>query len=88
MLESVETLKLYPGYDQFVLDDMKVIIGRIPEEAFIEAIINMQPYKPQFTTAIYRSSQQQQKRKFNFSQKFSISAKTEIGTVASTIDST
>lgn len=48
MLQTVDKLKLNIKFDHCLLDDLKTVINKISEEKFIEAIINMQPYKPQF----------------------------------------
>lgn len=48
MLDTIEKLALCPQYDRHLLDDLKTVVNKIPEEKFIEAILNLQPYKPNF----------------------------------------
>lgn len=48
MLQALQDLAKHPAHDTHLIDDLKTVVLRIPEEKFIEAIINMQPYKPQF----------------------------------------
>jgi hypothetical protein len=48
MLQALQDLAKHPTHDRHLLEDLKTVVVRIPEERFIEAIINLQPYKPQF----------------------------------------
>lgn len=48
MQQALEQLFAGQLYDCLLIQDLKAIIARIPEDKFIEAIINLQPYKPHF----------------------------------------
>ena len=37
------------SYDENLLDDLKLIVSSIKEEKFIQAILNLQPFRPKFT---------------------------------------
>lgn len=50
MLESLQRLALSPQFDRSLIEDLANLVKRVPEEKFVEAIINLQPYKPNFKT--------------------------------------
>ena len=55
---------------------------KIPEESFIEAIINMQPYKPEFKTSHFAKSHdfriaKQARRKLKRNKELEIPVETE-----------
>jgi hypothetical protein len=50
MLETLERLSLSPQFDTGLIEDTTMLVKKIPEEKFVEAIINLQPYKPNFKT--------------------------------------
>ena len=71
MIETVETLKLHAQYDQFLLNDLKIVVQSIPEENYIEAILNMQPYRPKFKILTYQKNDAFRRKKPNSSKKVS-----------------
>lgn len=73
MISTLEKLKVCPVYDINLLDDLKIIIGKIPEEKFIEAIINIQPYKPQFITSTYQRKSTHPHKHHYQAKKFELS---------------
>lgn len=50
MLDSLQRLALSPQFDRNLIEDLTSLVKRVPEEKFVEAIINLQPYKPNFKT--------------------------------------
>lgn len=50
MLESLERLSFSTQFDHCLIEHLASLVKRVPEERFIEAIINLQPYKPNFKT--------------------------------------
>lgn len=48
MLQALHHLATHPKHDRHLLEELKTVVTRIPEERFIEAIINLQPFKPHF----------------------------------------
>lgn len=69
MLDSLDKMALSPQYDRHLLDDLRTVINKIPEEKFIEAILNLQPYKPNFKMS-YQLSEPKHTRKNIRAQKF------------------
>jgi len=83
MLETVDTLKLHAQYDQFLLDDIKMVVGNIPEENYIEAILNMQPYRPKFKISTYQKNEALRRKKIRHGKKLPHLIQTDVGTESS-----
>jgi hypothetical protein len=49
MMKCIVRLKKKNIYDNNMLDDLSTIVERIKEEKFIEATLNIQPFKPKFS---------------------------------------
>jgi hypothetical protein len=69
----LEKLALSPQYDRHLIEDLKTIVNKIPEERFVEAIINLQPYKPNFKMSYQLSESKAHTRKTIRLQKFELS---------------
>lgn len=50
MLETLERLALSSQFDHSLIEDLTSLVKRVPEEKFVEAIINLQPYRSNFKT--------------------------------------
>jgi hypothetical protein len=80
----VDTLKLHAQYDQSLLDDLKIVIGNIPEENYIEAILNMQPYRPKFKISTCPINCTLKRKKAKYTSKIPHLVNTEVKTESST----
>lgn len=49
MLKTLESMLASQQYDAKMVEELRNFVKNIAEEKYIEAIINMQPYKPKFT---------------------------------------
>ena len=50
-------------YDQNMIDDLDFILAKIPEDYFVAATLNLQPFKPMFSARSPRQLRRAQSRK-------------------------
>jgi hypothetical protein len=48
MLKTLESMIVSQQYDAKLVEELRNVVRNIPDEKYVEAIINMQPYKPKF----------------------------------------
>lgn len=50
MIRVLETMLDEPNYEPhtFLLKDIRTIVNTIPESSFIQSVLEIQPFKPQF----------------------------------------
>ena len=48
MLKTLESMLSSQQYDAKMVEELRSFVKNISEEKYVEAIINMQPYKPKF----------------------------------------
>ena len=58
MLKWIERLKNKNIYDNNMLHDLATIVQRIKEEKFIEATLNIQPFRPNFSMRSKKEEQE------------------------------
>ncbi len=49
MRKVLEKFKSKGIYDANMIDDLATILGKISEDCFVEATLNLQPFKPMFS---------------------------------------
>ena len=58
MIKCIVRLKNKNIYDNNMLDDLSTIVERIKEEKFIEATLNIQPFKPKFSMRSWKEERE------------------------------
>lgn len=55
MLNVLQTLINSQQYDLHLVEDLKMVVSKVPDDRFVEAVMNLQPYKPQ--SELFRNSE-------------------------------
>jgi len=48
MLRCLARLKNRQDFDGNLVDDLQTIVEHIPEQMFVESVLNLQPFRPKF----------------------------------------